>query len=144
MLQALVGAAILLWPRRLRAPWYPRARSGDTQATRGVVAAQRLVGSAFLVSGSLFTYFAIRGGYPPDASQPGTPRVALTVFAVAWCLLGVVMALRPEYVRSMTNPGWANASDLWRGGSSLVAYRITGTGFIAMGVVVLLVLAGGR
>lgn len=145
LLQAAVGAAMLLWPQRMRAPWRsPRFRRADARVGRGVVIVERLTGLAFLVTGSLFTYFAVVEGAAPDASRPGLARFAVFIFAVAWSLVGAAMALWPAHVRSITNPDWAELGSFSRAASSLSAVRITGLVFIAISVAVLLTLTLGR
>lgn len=62
------------------------------------------------------------------------------VTALVWTAIGVAMVVWPERVRSLTNPDWRRYKGWPLAATSLVWYRVTGLGFVSIGVVVIYVL----
>jgi len=68
-------------------------------------------------------------------------RFAVFVFiAAAWVAVGIAMLAWPARVRSVTNPDWRRFQKWPLAGTSLVWYRLTGLGFVAMGTFLIYVL----
>jgi hypothetical protein len=62
------------------------------------------------------------------------------VTAGVWTMIGAAMLIWPARVRSLTNPDWRRYKNWPLAGTSLVWYRVTGLGFVSIGIVVIFVL----
>jgi hypothetical protein len=136
--EVAVGLLMLAWPRQMRAPWISSADPGGSEARRGVVLVQRLIGLAFTVMGAVIVY----SGLVP--AEQGLERIALLVFALLWVVVGVVMLLWPARVRSLTNPDWGRYQTWPLAATSLVWYRVSGIGFALIGSLATYALLSGR
>jgi hypothetical protein len=67
-------------------------------------------------------------------------RLGLLAAAIVWLIVGVATFGWPERVRSLTNPDWEQFGAFARAGSLLISYRLTGLGFILIGLITIQVL----
>jgi hypothetical protein len=96
-----------------------------------------------MVMGAALVYPTLTAGAaPPSIGGYDVGKLGLLAAAVGWLMIGVATVAWPERVRSLTNPDWEQFGTFGRAGSSLISYRLTGLGFILIGVIVIPVLLG--
>ena len=130
-----LGLALVIWPSGFRGLGLSRRGRVD-EPGRGTLLFQRISGLAFMVGGAALVY-PILTTDAPSVGGYDLGRLGLLAGAVVTLIVGVATFGWPERVRSLTNPDWEQYGPLARAGSSLISYRITGLGFILMGVIMI-------